>query len=260
MTAPFVEGPLRQAVRHLFNADHEASQSAVAGYLRQYPCDPLAYAVSAAVRFYHYVSLRLPERQTKSIVGVLLGPGLGMPQAMQKEIGAALRRAQTLAAAPLASDPSDPNALLALSIAEGVNRDGLALVSKKWNASVAHAERAYTLARRLLERDPLAHDAYFVFGSTEYLVWRIPGPIRPFVRIPGVSGDKKKAIAFCQIAAKSGFYFQEFSRRTLVNLYVEEGKLVEAEHLLSELVVEFPGNHMLKADLQKLQGRSYHGL
>jgi hypothetical protein len=171
-----------------------------------------------AVAFYHYVSVRIPERETRSIVGVLLGPGIVMPQALQKDIGKTLRRAQALAA-----HPGDASAVLALCIVEGVNRDGLALVSKHWSGSLAHAERAQMLARRLLEREPSAHDAYFVFGSTEYLVSRIPAPVRAFARIPGVAGDKKKAVRFCEIAAASGWYFQEFARRTLVNLYVEEG-------------------------------------
>ncbi len=41
--------------------------------------------------------------------------------------------------------------------------------------SILPAERAYMVARRLLEQDPQAHDAYFVFGSTEHLVGRVSG-------------------------------------------------------------------------------------
>lgn len=250
MSSPFPEGPLRQAVRHLFNSDLASSQSVLGDYLREAPRDPLAHALMAAVVFYHYVSMRIPERETKSIVGVLLGPGIVMPPAMQKEIGSTLRRAQTLA-----KHNGDPSTVLALCIVEGVNRDGLALVSKHWNASLAHAERAHALARRLLEREPAAHDAYFVFGSTEYLISRIPAPVRPFVRVPGVSGDKKKAIRFCEIAAASGWYFQEFARRTLVNLYVEEGRLADAAQLIGELAAEFPGNPMLRVDRERLQAQ-----
>ena len=55
MSAPFPEGPLRQAVRHLFNSDLESSQSVLGEYLREAPCDPLAHALMAAVAFYHYV-------------------------------------------------------------------------------------------------------------------------------------------------------------------------------------------------------------
>lgn len=248
MAAPFVEGPLREAFRHLFNSDLEASQAAVEVHRRDAPEDPLGTAVSAAVRFYHYVSLRIPERDTPSIVGVLLGAGVPMPAAMQKEIGALLRQTQVLAGA---SD--GVNSILALSIVESVNRDGMAIVSKRWGKALSHAERAHELAGRMLKCDATAHDGYFVLGSTEYLLSRIPGPVRSFIGVRGASGDKKKAIAFCQTAAKSGWFFREFARRTLVNLYVEENRQVEAEKILGELAEEFPGNPFLRADLMKLR-------
>jgi hypothetical protein len=133
----FDKGPIREAIRHLFNSDLAASQSALNEYLREHPEDPLANALTAAVPFYYYVSMRIPEQDTRSIVGVLLGPGIAMPQALQKEIGATLRRTQTLALKCGAVD--DPATILALCIVEGVNRDGLALVSKRWAAALAHA-------------------------------------------------------------------------------------------------------------------------
>jgi hypothetical protein len=250
MPAPFPEGPLREAVRHLFNADLAASQSVLSAYLRHAPHDPLAHALKAAVPFYHFVSMRIPERETRSIVGVLLGPGIAMPPALQKEIGSTLRCAKTLA-----TQLDDPSTLLALCIVEGVNRDGLALVSKHWSASLAHAERAHILARRLLEHEAAAHDAYFVFGSTEYFISRIPDSLRSFAHIPGVAGDPKKALKFCEIAAASGWYFQEFARRTLVNLYVDEGRFADAVQLMGELVAEFPGNAMLRSDHARLEAR-----
>src|ERR1700691_2944861 len=121
MSSPFPEGPLRQAVRHLFNSDLAASQSVLGDYLREVPGDPLAHALMGAVAFYHYVSMRVPERETRSIVGVLMGRGIVMPQALQKDIGSTLRRAHTLA-----TQLADPSTVLALCMVEGVNRDGLA--------------------------------------------------------------------------------------------------------------------------------------
>jgi hypothetical protein len=256
MPGPFADGPLREAMRHLFNSDPESGCAALAGYLDEFPDDPLAHALHGAVRFYHDVSLHISRRDTKSIVGVLLGPGIAMPRALQKEIGSDLRRARTLAAKLLATHAGDAGALLALCVVEGVNRDGLALVSKRWSASIEHAQRAYCFARRLLEHEPLAYDAHFVFGSTEYLVSRIPAPVRPFVDIPGVTGDRRKAIGYCQIAAKSGLYFRELASRALVNLYLEDDRPAEALSLLGELADEFPGNRTLRADWIGLQARA----
>lgn len=253
MPGLFTDGPLRQSMRHLFNADPEAGYRVLREHLAAHPGDPLAYALMAAVRFYHHVSNRMPEWDSQTIGSLLLGSGLPMTVGMKKEIGADLRRAQTLAAGVLAAQPDDIGALIALCVAEGVNRDGMALVSKQWSASFTHAQKGLALARRLLEKEPAAHDAYFVFGSTEYLWSRIPGAVRAFVRIPGVRGDRGKAIEWCRIAAQSGWYCQDFARRTLVNLYAEEGRLTEAIELLGRMAEEFPGNSLLRVDLGTLK-------
>ena len=116
--------------------------------------------------------------------------------------------------------------------------------------------KAHLLARRLLQHDPQAHDAYFVFGFTEYMLSWIPSALRGFVRIPGAAGDRNKAIRDCRIAAQSGWYFQEFARRTLVDLYIEAGQLADARKLLHELTAEFPENKMLRADSVRLDRTS----
>lgn len=64
-------------------------------------------------------------------MGVLLGSGVPMPAAIQKEIGALLRQTQVLAGA---SD--GVNSILALSIVESVNPDGMAIVSKRWGKAL----------------------------------------------------------------------------------------------------------------------------
>lgn len=249
MSALFAPGQLRDAMRHLFNSDLPAAEASVADYERQSPDTPIGSAFLAAVRFYHYISLRIPERDTRSIMGVLLGPGLPMPKTMQTDIGARLRRVQTLAGSANGSLSS----LIALCLAETINRDGLAIVSKRWGPAIEHANRAQVLARRILDLDPNAHDACFIFGSTEYLFARIPSPIRGLVPLKGATGDRKKAISYCLTAARSGWFFREFALRTLVNLYVEENRLREAEQLLAGLVEDFPGNPTLRADLAALR-------
>jgi hypothetical protein len=249
MTPPFAEGPLRDAMRHLFNSDPDAAHASIARHLSEAPSDPLAHAISAAVSFYHYVSLHVEERDAPTVISVLLGSGVAMPRPLQKEIGTVLRRVQTMAA----ESPENLSSLLALCITESINRDGLALVSKRWQPALAHARRAHAMARALIDRDPSAHDADFVFGFTEYLVSRVPSALREFARIPGVAGDRRKAIVHCRVAAASGWYFQEFARRTLVNLYVDEGRQPEALTILGGLVEEFPGSALLRLDWEKLR-------
>jgi hypothetical protein len=59
----------------------------------------------------------------------------------------------------------------------------------------------------------------------------------------------------CQTAAKSGCFLQEFARRLLVNLYLDEGRVAEARELLAALAAEFPKNPLLREDLHRLRAR-----
>src|SRR5579862_5548212 len=147
---PFQEGPLRDAVRDLFNADVESSQRVLKGYVATWPRDPLGYALSAAVPFYHYMGGRLRPHGGGSIQEMILGKGIAPPPNIQ-EVGTAVQRARRSAEVDLGADPRDQNALLALCIAEGVERDALVLLHKRWMASLKHAQAATLQARRLLE-------------------------------------------------------------------------------------------------------------
>ena len=141
-----------------------------------------------------------------------------------------MRRTWDAPALTLTAAPSTANPWICSrwQLSEGVKRDYLALVCKKWLDSFECARRASAHARQLLKLDPEAHDAHFVLGMTEYMVNRIPAIIRPFAPIEGIRGDRTIAIRYCESAVHSGNYFQEFARRLLVDLYLDEGRHPEA--------------------------------
>jgi hypothetical protein len=248
MTLPFANVPLRSVVWHLFNAELPTSEAILRAYMSETPGDPLAHALCAAVRFYDCLSTQLPSQDSESIMGVLLGGGVDMPAELRKQIGESLLKAQSLAQKNTLRNAYARNALLALCVTEMVHRDGLALVSQLWTASLTHARRAHLHARKLLEMDAQASDAYFVFACSEYIVSRVPAVARVFAQIPGVMGQRQDAIRFCEIAANSGYYFQDFARRMLATLYAEEGRHQDAVELLASLTSEFPGNVPLRAE------------
>lgn len=75
--------------------------------------------------------------------------------------------------------------------------------------------------------------------------------MRGLAKIPGVAGDTKKALRFCEIAAASGCIFIN----SRVNLHVEDGRIADAVRLIGNLADEFPGNPLLRADHARLQAR-----
>jgi hypothetical protein len=165
---------------------------------------------------------------------------------LKKELEADLGKARAYAKGQCPGD------LLALAIVEGIKRDYLAMVSQKWTASLECARLAAAHARRLLREDPDAHDAYFVLAITEYMIHRIPSFVRPFTPIEGVRGDRKKAMSYCQSALEGGHYFQEFARRLLVDLYLDEGDRAHALREMKVLAKEFPLNAGIVKDYKKL--------
>jgi hypothetical protein len=242
----FQEGPRREALRHMFRNDPDGAHDALDTYLELYPRDPVAHSLNAAVTLYHHISTRMPEGPRETLALVILGKGIPFPIALKKELETDLGRARAYAKGQC------PNDLLALAIVESVKRDYLAMVSQKWTASFDCARLAHSHARHLLRLDPHAHDAYFVLAITEYMVHRIPSILRPFTPIEGVRGDRRKAMRYCETVVESGHYFQEFARRLMVDLYLDEGDRPSAIRELTFLSNLFPTNVGFVKNLKKL--------
>jgi hypothetical protein len=242
----FDEGPRREALRMMFRDDPDGAHRTLNSYLDEFPKDALAHSLNAAVTFYHYVANRMPEGPRETLAMVLLGKGIKFPAGLKKELQADLGRARAYADDQCAGD------LLALAIVESIKRDYLAMVSQKWRASLECARLAHAYALRLLKMDPSAEDACFVLAITEYMIHRIPLLLHPFTSINGVRGDRRKAIEYCRRVIKGGHYFEEFARRLLVDLYLDEGKRGQAVEELNILALQFPENAGIMKDLKKL--------
>ena len=249
---PFQDGPLRQAVRVMFNGQLEASESQLKGYVTATPRDPLGFALSAAVPFYHFVGNRMRPHGSGTIKDLILGKGIEAPPDFARTQDL-LRQARGLSDIDLEADPRDQNAMLALSIVEGVERDALVLLHKRWMDSLKHAQAAGLYAQRLLEVNAKAYDAYYVVGLSEYVIAQIPVFLRPFAKIPGIVGQKPRAIDFLEAAAGAGCYLQDFARQMLVTIYLEEGRKQDAIRLLESMAGDFPDNTGYRAELARLK-------
>jgi hypothetical protein len=247
--------PLRTAVRNMFNSELAASQALLKGCIAVAPSDPLAHSPSAAVPFYHFVGSRLRPHGGGSMQDMILGKGIGKPADID-HIRTMLQRARRLAGVNLSVDPRDQNALLALCVAEGVERDVLVLVYKRWMAGLEHAREAGLHARRLLEVNRQAYDAYYVIGFSEYVLSQVPGLLRPFAKIPGVVGEQRRAVQFLEAVADARCYFQDFARQMLVTIYLEQSRIKDALRVAEGLARDFPGNGGYRAELERLSHES----
>ena len=138
----------------------------------------------------------------------------------------------------------------------GVERDACVLVYKRWMRALKHAQEASLQARRLLEADARAYDAYYVIGLSEYVLAQVPGWVRPFAKIPGVVGDRRRGVQFLEAAARDDCYFRDFARQMLLGIYVEMNRVKDAVQMAEGLVKDFPCNAGYRAELERLSKKS----
>jgi hypothetical protein len=247
--APRVE----EAFALLYSFDFAGSETVARRYIAANRDCPLGHGVLAAGYLFSELNrleaLSSPLSEQKVKNAKALKPDPAVRAAFWRAVGDADRHAHAL----LESDPKDRRALAALAISSGLKRDYLALVDKKLRQSMDHIKEAQVWSTRLLAVDPHAHDAYLNTGFSEYLLGNFPFYLRWVVKIEGVEGDKEKGLRQLEIAARSGSLMKPFAQLLLASFYQREGRPSESVRLLSALLAEFPGNHVVRRELEKLR-------
>lgn len=163
-----------------------------------------------------------------------------------------LERAETLAKARLNRDARDLDALLAMTLANGLRSDFAALIEKRNLASLHYTKEATAWAQQLLAADPTCYDAHLAGGVSRYIIGSMAAPVRWILRLGGVSGDKAGGIAELQTTAAQGHLLAPFARILLAIAYVREKDLPRARELLLSLQKDFPDNTLFDRELTRL--------
>jgi hypothetical protein len=163
-----------------------------------------------------------------------------------------LSRAEDLAKSRLSRDSRDRDALLAMTLAAGLRSDYAALIEKRNLASLHYTKEATAWAQQLLAADPGCYDAHLAGGISRYIIGSMAAPVRWFLRLGGVSGDKADGIAELQKTAAKGQLLAPFARILLAIAYVREKDLPHARELLLGLQRDFPNNSLFGRELARL--------
>jgi len=163
-----------------------------------------------------------------------------------------LSRAEDLAKSRLSRDSRDRDALLAMTLAAGLRSDYAALIEKRNLASLHYTKEATAWAQQLLAADPGCYDAHLAGGISRYIIGSMAAPVRWFLRLGGVSGDKADGIAELQKTAAKGQLLAPFARILLAIAYVREKDLPHARELLLGLQRDFPNNALFGRELARL--------
>jgi hypothetical protein len=249
----FRDATLRPALDKFFNEELDASRAFLAAHVGSTPEDPLAYALAAALDFYGSMAAWILSGPADRIGRLVRGQRMELSVEQRDRIMDSIRRAEGAAERTLADGACADLGIFALALVSGVCRDYHGVVLNQWKESLGHAQEANLLGRKLLKANPKAHDAYCIFAWSEYLIARLPSVARPFAKIPGITGNRTKAIQFCEVASRTGCYFREAAACLLVALYTEEGRPEDAMRILSGLAGRFPRNSLIAAELKKRQ-------
>jgi len=163
-----------------------------------------------------------------------------------------LSRAEDLAKSRLSRDARDRDALLAMTLANGLRSDFAALIEKRNFASLHYTREATAWAQQLLAADPSCYDAHLAGGVSRYIVGSMVAPVRWMLRLGGVPGDKSGGIAELQITAAQGHLLAPFARILLAIAYVREKELPPARQLLQGLQQDFPDNPLFGREMARL--------
>jgi hypothetical protein len=142
-----------------------------------------------------------------------------------------------------------------MCIVTGVQRDYLALVEHKMRESYSFIRESNVYAKRLLDADPTAYDAYLTKGFTEYLVANLPFYLRWMMSMDEVTGTREQGLSDMRIAAQSGQYLKPFAQLLLAMFYLREKKEDKTEELLAQLTEQYPANKTFRDEYEKLRAK-----
>jgi len=242
------------AFRRLYNFDFAASQAAAKAYAANQAQDPMGHASLA-------VSYLFSEMNRLQIFNKDMFKEEKISGEQAKKIGkeakagfdSALALGKSTAAEALRKNPKDTNALLALMISAGAERDFAALVEKRLKDSYFAAKSSQDYALQLQAIDPTLEDAWFTRGFSEYMVGSVPLVIRWLMKMDQVSGDKKKGLELMEKCAKNGRYLKPFAQMMLASIYQKEKRYSESRALLQAFAADYPENPEIRKELEKLK-------
>jgi len=163
----------------------------------------------------------------------------------------ALARACELAREHQKTNPKDGEALLALTLAAGMESDAESILLKKHLAGLKSMKKANGYAKELLAQHPDATDAYIALGIANYIIGSQSGGTRFALWFDGVHGDKKLGMEQVARTVEDGRYLRPFAKIILALAARREKQNSLAQRLFRELSEQYPDNQQFTSEYAK---------
>jgi hypothetical protein len=241
--------------RQMYDLQFDGAHRAFRQWGQLHPDDPMGPVSEAAAYLFSEFD-RMEILQSEFFVddtSFLHIRRLNPDPAVKAGFEAALARGQALAGRALQSSPGDENALLATVLRLGLHADYLALVEKRYLASLSEMKQGRDVAGKLLAAHPHCYDAYLAIGVENYLLSLKPAPIRWLLRVGGAQTDKDVGIANLRLTASNGRYLMPYARLLLAVAALRDNNRPQARRTLAWLADAYPQNRLYREELAKLQ-------
>jgi hypothetical protein len=163
----------------------------------------------------------------------------------------ALARARELAGERQKTNPNDGEALLALTLAAGMESDEKSILQKRHISGLKQMKKANEYAKELLAQHPDAADAYIAPGIANYIIGSQGAGARFVLRFDGVHGDKKLGMEQVARTAENGRYLRPFAKIILALAARREKQNALAQRLFRELSEQYPESELFAAEYAK---------
>ena len=163
----------------------------------------------------------------------------------------ALARACDLARERQKTNPKDGEALLALTLAAGMESDAESILQKRHLAGLKSMKKANGYANDLLAQHPDAADAYIATGIANYIVGSQSGGTRFALWFGGIHGDKKLGMEQVARTVENGRYLRPFAKIILGLAARREKQEALAQKLFRELSEQYPDNKQFASEYAK---------
>jgi len=163
----------------------------------------------------------------------------------------AVARACELARERQKTNPKDGEALLALTLAAGMESDAESILEKRHLAGLKSMKKANGYAKELLAQYPDATDAYVATGIANYVIGSQSGGTRVALWFGGIHGDKKLGMEQVAKTVENGRYLRPFAKIILGLAARREKQGALAQRLFRELSVQYPDNEQFASEYAK---------
>jgi len=239
----------------LYDLNFDAAQAQFSDWKARYPDDPLGPAAAASSYLFREFD-RLGVLQSELfrddqtfLQRKKLTPDPGLKTLFDSE----LTLSETLAAKQLAIYPASVNALLAMTMVNGLRADYAALIERKDGAALSYTKKGRKSAEKLLMVDSRCYDAYLALGLENYLLGTKPAPVRWLLRVGGANTNRDEGLRELQMTAERGHFLKPFAKLLLAVAALRRHDDQNAKLILSELHREFPHNLLYERELARLQ-------